>query len=221
MFKTLCAAAIAVGLAASPASAAFVDPGSDFLASYTGPQNAEFDILSGSVTYDATDLFLTATFAGAFGTTAGSALLWGVDRGAGTNRLITSGPPAVGPNTVLLDAVVRFDADGGGRVVTFPVAGLPTTVLLDPSQIAISGNTVSGRISRALLPSTGFGFANYTYIAWSRSALGGQAFIADLAPDTASIVATAVPEPASWALMIAGFGTVGGLARRRRIGHAA
>ena len=216
MSKLFNAAVIAAALAASPVAAAFVDPTSDFLASYTGPQNAEFEILSGSASYDATDLSLTVTFAGAFGTTAGSALLWGVDRGAGTDRLITSGPPAVGPNTVLLDAVVRFDANGGGRVVTFPTVGAPTTVLLSPSQITIAGNTVSGRIPRALLPSTGFGFGSYTYIAWSRSALGSQAFIADLAPDGASVLANAVPEPASWALMIAGFGTIGAAARRRR-----
>ncbi len=212
----IAAATLALGLAANPAAAAFVDPTGDYLASFAGPQNADLDILSGSATYNDNDLFLTLTLNGAFGTTAGSAFLWGVDRGSGLPRLVTSGPPAVGPNSVLLDAVVRFDADGSGRVVTFPVVGAPTTVLLSPSAITIAGNTVSGRIARALLPSTGFGFGGYTYIAWSRSALGSQALIADLAPDGASVTAGAVPEPASWALMIAGFGVTGAMARRRR-----
>jgi hypothetical protein len=222
MSKILNVAVVALAYAAAPAAAAaFVDPAGDFLASFTGPHNADLDVLSGSATYNDNELFLSLTLGGVPGSTAGSSFLWGVDRGSGTNRLITSGPPTVGPSTVLLDAVVRFDFDGNGRVVTFPVAGAPTTVLLSPSVVTISGNTISGRIPRALLPSTGFGFGSYTYIAWSRSALGSQALIADLAPGDASVSAGAVPEPASWALMIAGFGLTGALARRSRVATGA
>jgi hypothetical protein len=63
------------------------------------------------------------------------------------------------------------------------------------------------------LPSAGFGFANYTYVAWSRSALGSRAFIADLAPDTVSVSGTAVPEPTTWAMLVAGFGLTGAALR--------
>jgi len=111
---------------------------------------------------------------------------------------------------------VRFDASGSGLVLTFPTAGPPVTTPLDPSLITISGNTITGRIPRALLPTTGFDFADYTYVHWSRSAVGGQQFIADLAPDAASFKATLVPEPATWSLMIFGLGLAGAVLRCRR-----
>ncbi|HJR82581.1 MAG TPA: PEPxxWA-CTERM sorting domain-containing protein, partial [Sphingomicrobium sp.] len=60
---------------------------------------------------------------------------------------------------------------------------------------------------------------DYTYAFWTRSELGSQAFIADLAPDGGSFKGTAVPEPATWIMMIGGFGLAGGamrMARRRR-----
>jgi hypothetical protein len=194
----------------------FSDPNGDFLATYAGPHNDDLDILSGSATFDSNYLLLSSTMNGPIGTTSGSLFLWGVDRGSGTDRLITSGPPAVGTPDMLLDAIVRFDASGSGLVLTFPTSGPPVTTLLDPSLITISGDTISGRIPRALLPTTGFDFADYTYVHWSRSAVGGQQFIADLAPDAASFKATSVPEPATWSLMIFGLGLAGGVLRCRR-----
>lgn len=51
-----------------------------------------------------------------------------------------------------------------------------------------------------------------------QSATSGSLQVTDLIVEVTGpiIVAEAVPEPASWALMIAGFGLVGGAARRRR-----
>jgi hypothetical protein len=212
----LAAAMTAAALVASPLNAAtFTDLAGDFLATYTGPHNGDLDILFGSVAFDSDELLLSSTMNGPIGTTTGSVFLWGVNRGAGTNGLTTSGPPAVGDPGILLDAVVRLEANGTGRVVTFPSMGAPTTVLLDASMISISGATISGRIPTSLLASTGFAFADYTYEHWSRSALGSQAFIADIAPDPATVTANFVPEPAAWALMLAGFGLAGAALRRR------
>jgi len=45
--------------------------------------------------------------------------------------------------------------------------------------------------------------------------------IADFAPNNATITAGAVPEPATWALLIAGFGGIGAAQRRRRSAVAA
>ena len=213
----LAVAMTATALVGTPLNATtFADPVGDFLGTFTGPQNGDLDILSGSATFNSDQLFLSSTMNGAIGTTTGSLFLWGVDRGSGTERLITSGPPSVGPPGILLDTVVRFDADGTGRVVTFSTVGAPVTVLLDPSLITISGDTISGQIPRDLLPTTGFAFADYSYIHWSRSLFGSQEFIADLAPDASSITGTFVPEPATWALLLAGFGLAGAVLRRQR-----
>jgi hypothetical protein len=214
---TLAAVLATTTLFGAPVNATtFTDPLGDFLGTFTGPQNGDLDVLSGSADFNAVDLLLSSTMNGAIGTTTGSLFVWGINRGAGTDRLITAGPPAVGAPDILMDAVVALNADGTGRVVTFPTMGAPVTTVLDPSLISISGDTISGRIPRSLLPTTGFAFDDYTYINWSRSAFGSQAFIADLAPDAGPFTATFVPEPATWALLVAGFGLTGALLRRQR-----
>jgi len=227
MFRPLLNVSRLTGLAVAAAAAAmtwssgagatpFSDPAGDFLATYAGPHNDDLDIISGSAVFNSNYLVLSSTMKGAIGTTSGSSFIWGIDRGSGTDRLITSGPPAVGTPDMLLDAIVRLNASGGGVVLTFPTAGPPVTTLLDPSLITISGDTITGEIPRAQLPTTGFDFVDYTYVHWSRSALGDQQFIADLAPDAASFKATFVPEPATWSLMIFGLGLAGGVLRFRR-----
>jgi hypothetical protein len=45
---------------------------------------------------------------------------------------------------------------------------------------------------------------------------GNNAEIADFAPNASSFRATAVPEPSTWAMMIMGFGMVGGAMRSNR-----
>jgi hypothetical protein len=213
---TLATALIAAAVVATPLHATnFVDPQGDLLATYTGPQDSDLDILSGSAEFTSDDLLLSSTMSGPIGTTAGSLFLWGVDRGSGTDRLITSGPPAVGTPSMLLDAIVALLANGTGRVVTFPAMGAPVTTPLDPALITISGDTISARIPRSLLPTTGFAFEDYTYVHWSRSVVGGQQFIADLAPEANSFTASFAPEPATWALLIGGFALTGARLRRR------
>lgn len=191
------------------------DPSGDFLVpGYTGPQNSDLDIVSGFARYTPDHVELSLTLNGAIGSaTATPYYLWGVNRGSGTDRLVTSGPPAVGDSTILLDTVVRFDFDGSGRVVTFASATSPPVVTLLFVH-SISANTVSANIPWSALPSTGFTPAEYSYVAWSRSELGSQQFIADLAPDDSSILA--VPEPASLALVVIGLLAASIATRTRR-----
>ena len=67
----------------------------------------------------------------------------------------------------------------------------------------------------SLLPSTGFEPGHYSFNIWPRSGtVGGLATISDFAPDNSDL--SAAPEPASWAMMLGGFGLVGGAMRRRR-----
>jgi hypothetical protein len=213
------AAAVLAFASASARADTITDPQGDFLPTYVGPQNGDLDAIALSVTFTSTGVTLTSTVNGTIGATAGSAFIWGVDRGSGTDRLITSGPPAVGPADLLLDAVVRLESGGGGRVMTFPTSGSPVTTLLDPSIIYISGSTISTTIPFDLLFSTGFAPEDYTYAFWTRSALGSQGFIADLAPDGGGLKASAVPEPGTWAMIIFGFALVGGSMRFTRRGR--
>ena len=207
---------VAMAVPATGSATPFADAAGDFLASYTGPQNGDLDIVAGSTSFTSTHVELSLIVNGAIGSLSATPYyLWGINRGNGTDRLVTSGPPAVGPSTILLDTVVRLDFDGNGRVVTFASAVSPGVVtLLDPDVVGIAGNTISARIPLSLLPSTGYAAEQYTYIAWTRSAIGSQGFIADLAPDDASILA--IPEPATWALVAAGMAFTGFVVRSRR-----
>ena len=90
----------------------------------------------------------------------------------------------------------------------------------DVSSAAFTYDSVMGvLLSLALLPSTGFDVADYRINLWTRDG-SGNAHIADFAVDGGTFgvvdLRGAVPEPATWALMIAGFGAVGASLRRRR-----
>lgn len=217
MMKHAILAAAAL-LAASGASAAVSDASGDFLATYTGPQNGDLDILSAGVTFDGTNFNVSATMDGAIGSTAGSLYVWGINRGAGTPRLgVLGAPPAVGPS-VLFDAVFVLFPDGNARAVTFPAMGPPSITPLS-GIVSIAGNSLSASVALSLLPSTGFAAADYTFTLWSRRRVdpamdGTNAEIADFAPDFAGFTAS-VPEPETWAMMIAGFGLIGSGMRRR------
>jgi hypothetical protein len=207
--------AAALSAVTTPAAAAtVVDPAGDFLATYSGPQTGNLDVLGASATSDGTNLFLSAVLNGAVGG-SGSLYVFGINRGAGTARL-AGGSPSVGAS-VLFDAVAVLFPDGTGRIATFPAAGAPTITNL-PGAVTVSGNSISGTFALSLLPSTGFDPSNYTYTLWSRqrvnpAADGTNAEIADFAPP---VLASAVPEPRSWLMMLLGFGAVGSLLRRRK-----
>jgi hypothetical protein len=206
---------IAGAVVAAPVAAnTLTDPEGDFLATYIGPQNGDLDVLSVTAEYSGTFVRLSSVHAGAIGTTVGAPHVWGVDRGAGTARFV-GGSPSVGAG-VLFDSVVVLRADGTGQVTTFPAMGSPTTTPLAAGAIMIDGNMISVMVPRALLPSRGFAVADYGYNLWPRAPGMGNAFISDFAPDDSTFKASFVPEPASWALLIAGFGFVGAAMRRRR-----
>lgn len=201
---TIVTALVAI-LATPVAAVTRTDPAGDFLATYVGPHNGDLDVLKISESIIGTNFVVSSTLAGPIGTTPGTIYVWGVDRGAGTALFGAS----LGLDKVLFDAVVVLFPDLTGLAVLIPGAATP----LPAGSVTISGNTITGTIPIALLPSTGFTPEHYGFNLWPRLAGGPVANIADFAPDNATI--HAVPEPASWALMIAGLALVGGSMRRR------
>jgi hypothetical protein len=210
------AAALAIGLTSTPAAASTLDPIGDFLSIYVGPRTGDLDVtrVSAKLTGKG-QVRLTGYHADAIGTTVGSAYVWGIDRGRGTEILASLDPP-VGAG-IPFDAVAVLFADGTGIVSDLIAGGGPTA--LAASAIKIDGGKISVDLTRALLPSTGFAFADYQYNLWPRYApLGVDASdntqISDLAPDGSTT--SAVPIPAALGLQLAGVVSVGWLARRRR-----
>ena len=211
----IAAAALAT---ATPALAQVSDPSGDWLPKYGGAHNGDLDILSASASFDGTGFDLGAVLNGTVGSSAGALYVWGINRGAGTARLgVLGAPPPIGPDK-LFDALAVLFPNGTGRIVAFPTMGPP--VITPLAGISAAGNGISVFVPLALLPSTGFAAEDYTFTLWSRLRAnpamdGNNTEVADFGPDRGSFKAS-VPEPASWAMLILGFGATGAAMRRRR-----
>jgi hypothetical protein len=203
----------------APLSATVIDPANDLLATYTGTEAKDLDILSGDVAFDGSSFFLTATMAAAIAPTPGKLFVWGINRGTGTPRIDLLRDPDIAPG-ILLDAVVVMLPNGALTVVNIPTAGPPTSTFF-PGGTTVSGNTVSATVPLSLLGSTGFSPAHYTFGFWSRLRVdpavdGTNNEIADFLQGSGALNARVVPEPDSWLIMLLGLGTVGAVMRKRR-----
>jgi hypothetical protein len=194
---------LAASLAASSAQAiGVVDASGDFLATYTGAQGGDLDVLGAFVTYNPnTQSFVfAATMDADIGSTVGAFYVFGVNRGAGTAGFAANGLP-----DVLFDRVVILRPDGTGTVAGQAISTVNV------------GSTILAEVSASLLPSTGFAAEAYTWNLWPRlTGIAGFAAIPDFAPDAVNApvtVLTAVPEPGAMGLMAMG---LAGLALVRR-----
>lgn len=208
------AAAFVFGATAAGATT-LTDASGDFLDSYSGPRAGDLDVTSVGAHRSGDQVLLTADMAGALGTTAGAAYVWGINRGAGVEPFPNFDPPT--GKGVFFDAYVIVSGDGTGTLTNLLTGARRT---LDPASIHIDGNELTVSLSAGLLPSEGLAFGDYLYNFWPRFAPDGvvptnNRQISDFAPDDSSFAAAA-PEPAAWATMLGGFGMVGGMMRSRR-----
>lgn len=197
-------AAIGLATTAQAQSHSVTDPAGDFLASYTGPHQADLDVTSLSVSYDASTMnfLIQSTFAGAIDPATPGFYVIGVNTGTGTGPFGSIGEP-----NILFNQVAVVQKAGTAAIGATPLA---------PGSVTIGGNALSLVVPLSLLPSTGFDPMHYAWSIWPRSgSVGGLATISDFAPDNATLAAN-VPEPAAWSLMVGGFGLIGGALRRRR-----
>jgi hypothetical protein len=202
MRKLLLCAGVVFALAAGSASARTIfDPTGDFLPTFVGDKDLDLDVTSLSVAYDAVaDAFrIGATFAGDVNPAKPDLYILGVDTGAGAFHPFGG----IGEPNILFDQVAVIQKTGAatlsGHALTATIAGAGLTLT----------------IPRAFLPSTGFAARDYGFSFWPRNGLGNNNQISDFAPQNATFAAA--PEPAAWAVMLAGFGVLGGALRRRRI----
>jgi len=208
--RALCVAGLLALPLASQAFSGITDSSGDFLPTFAGSASStDLDVVSATVRYDAArDLFeLSSTMAGAIGQTPKGFYVWGVNRGQGVATFAANGIDGV-----RFDAVVLLRPDGTGNI--------GGGASLAAGSVKVSGNTITGYVSGALLPSNGFNKLDYTWNLWPRDgAFTGFAAISDFAPDNASFTTTAaalVPEPGTYALMLAGLGAVAWARRGKR-----
>jgi len=187
----------------SPALAATVsDPTNDFLPSFVGTASPDLDVTSFSVSLDpgATTFTLGAVLAGQINPALAGFYVIGVDTGAGAIRPFGG----IGEPNVIFDQVIVVQKNG------------TATLGANPLGVSMVGNQFILTVPAALLPSTGASLANYGFNIWPRfgSTVTNNSQISDFAPNNAMLsvngILAAVPEPASWLMMLLGFGLVGG-----------
>jgi hypothetical protein len=129
-----------------------------------------------------------------------------VDTGAGAIRPFGG----IGEPNVIFDQVIIVQKNG------------TATLGANSLNVLLAGNEFIVTVPVSLLPSTGASPENYGFNIWPRegAVVTGNSQITDFAPNNALLavtgVFTPVPEPATWLMMILGFGLIGGAMRFRR-----
>ena len=192
---SLSALALAAALlAAAPASAngPIDDRAGDFLATYTGPHDADLDVIAADVVINTTTqtVRLSGTLAGPIDKRSGKLYVFGIDRGRGTlgrDELFqgplgapNAGDPKIGSG-VLFDAAVGLAANG--QAIFFDALN-PGVVPLNGVTVEVDGAEIAATLPLALFPSQGFALDDYRFNVWPRSTLSlDNRVVSDFAPD--------------------------------------
>ena len=184
----LTAALCLAGYAGHASALPFIDASDDLLPTYTGPRDADLDVVQADVVIDpaAAGVALSATMKGAIDTRSTKLYVFGIDRGAGAagGNLVFHGPvggqPSIG-NGVLWDSAIALTATG--QAFFFDVLH-PGLVPLPDVKVAIAGNQIAATVPLALFPSQGFKLKEYSYNVWPRSELSLlNTVVSDFAPN--------------------------------------
>jgi len=189
-----CALAAAAFLAAAPASAhgPIDDRAGDFLTTYTGPHDADLDVIAADVVINTTTqtVRLSGTLAGPIDKRSGKLYVFGIDRGRGTlgrDELFQGPLGAPNPGDPKIGSGVLFDAAVGlaanGQAIFFDALN-PGVVPLNGVTVEIDGAEIAATLPLAMFPSQGFALDEYRFNVWPRSTLSlDNRVVSDFAPD--------------------------------------
>uniref|UniRef100_Q01NS5 PEP-CTERM protein-sorting domain-containing protein n=1 Tax=Solibacter usitatus (strain Ellin6076) TaxID=234267 RepID=Q01NS5_SOLUE len=190
--RSVALATLALGITSVSLPAAVInDPPNDFLNSFTtGPENGDLDVLTAEVFFDGANFTFTSTENGLIGATDNEFFVWGVDRGLHQPFFHDFAP------NVLFDIVVVLQPNLTGLVIDFSPTNPDAPITLPAGSVTKSGNTITGIVPLADLPTRGSLPADYKVNFWPRVGLdpSNNAQISDFAPDTNDIGVT-TPEP--------------------------
>jgi len=216
MRKALLTAGVALALLGGGAHATVftnhqIDKSGDFLAGIPEADraaNGDLDFTDLAVSFDdATGVFdVTVTLADAVTNQPGVYVI-GIDTGKGAHA------PFAGEPNVKFDQALTLQKDLSGVFTIVNPDGSAGTKKLNADATAKGFNVefkLADLTPTGLLAPQDFGFS-----AWSKRG----SVLADFVPNN-GLLAAAVPEPATWALLVGGFAVIGGSLRRRRASNA-